>query len=38
MRKSKFSGPRRLDPWQGDAGIPVKGLCRQAGIDPATYY
>jgi putative transposase len=23
---------------QGDAGIPVKDICRQAGISQATYY
>lgn len=27
-----------LDPQKADAGVPVKDLCHQAGISPATYY
>lgn len=28
----------RFDPQQADAKVPVKDLCRQAGISVATYY
>lgn len=39
MKKSKFSETQIVSILrQGDAGIPVKDLCRQAGISPATYY
>lgn len=39
MRKSKFSETQIVSILkQGDAGVPVKDLCRQAGISPATYY
>lgn len=39
MKKSKFSGAQIVSILkQADAGIPVKDLCRQAGISSATYY
>lgn len=39
MRKSKFSETQIVSILkQGDAGVPVKDLCRQAGISTATYY
>ena len=39
MKKSKFSETQIVSILkQGDAGVPVKDLCRQAGISPATYY
>jgi putative transposase len=39
MKKSKFSETQIVSMLkQGDAGVPVKDLCRQAGISPATYY
>ena len=39
MKKSKFSESQIVSLLkQGDAGIPVKDLCRQAGISSATYY
>ena len=39
MKKSKFSETQIVSILkQGDAGIPVKDLCRQAGISTATYY
>ena len=39
MKKSKFSEAQIVSILkQGDAGIPVKDLCRQAGISTATYY
>ena len=39
MKKSKFSETQIVSLLkQGDAGVPVKDLCRQAGISPATYY
>ena len=39
MKKSKFSETQIVSILkQGDAGIPVKDLCRQAGISSATYY
>lgn len=39
MRKSKFSESQIVAILkQGDAGVPVKDLCRQAGISSATYY
>ncbi len=38
MKKSKFSETQIVSILkQGDAGVPVKDLCRQAGISPATY-
>jgi hypothetical protein len=39
MRKSKFSETQIVSTLkQADAGVPVKDLCRQAGISVATYY
>ena len=39
MKKSKFSETEIVSMLkQGDAGVAVKDLCRQAGISPATYY
>ena len=39
MKKSKFSEAQIVSILkQGDAGVPVKDLCRQAGIRSATYY
>ena len=39
MKKSKFSETQIVSILkQGDAGVPVKDLSRQAGISPATYY
>lgn len=39
MRKSKFSETQIVSILkQADAGMPVKDLCRQAGISVATYY
>jgi putative transposase len=39
MRKSKFSETQIVSiPKQADAGMPVKDVCRQAGISVATYY
>ena len=39
MKKSKFSETQIVSILkQGDAGVPVKDLCRQAGISTATYY
>jgi putative transposase len=39
MKKSKFSETQIVSILkQGDACIPVKDLCRQAGISTATYY
>ena len=39
MKKSKFSESQIVGILkQGDAGVPVKDLCRQAGISSATYY
>jgi len=39
MRTSKFSETQIISILkQGDAGIQVKELCRQAGISTATYY
>lgn len=39
MKKSKFSETQIVSILkQGDAGVPVKDLCRQAGISSATYY
>ena len=39
MKTSKFSETQIVSILrQGDAGVPVKDLCRQAGISPATYY
>ena len=39
MKKSKFSETQIVSILkQGDTGVPVKDLCRQAGISPATYY
>lgn len=38
MKKSKFSETQIVSILkQGDAGVPVKDLCRQAGIRTATY-
>lgn len=39
MKKSKFSDTEIVSILkQGDAGVAVKDLCRQAGISTATYY
>ena len=39
MKKSKFSETEIVSILkQGDAGVPVKDLCRKAGISSATYY
>ena len=39
MKKSRFSEAQIVSILkQGDAGVPVKDLCRQAGISTATYY
>ena len=39
MRKSRFSETEIVTLLkQADAGVPVKDLCRQAGISTATYY
>jgi len=39
MKKSKFSETQIVAILkQGDAGVPIKDLCRQTGISTATYY
>lgn len=39
MKKSKFSETEIVSILkQGDAGVAVKDLCRQAGVSTATYY
>lgn len=39
MKKSKFTETQIVSILkQADAGLPVKDLCRQAGISQATYY
>jgi len=39
MKKSKFSESQIVAILkQADAGLPVKDICRQAGISSATYY
>lgn len=39
MKKSKFSETQIVSILkQGDAGVPVKDLCRQVEIGSATYY
>src|SRR5690606_5484449 len=39
MKKSKFTETQIIAVLkQGDAGVPIKDLCRQAGISSATYY
>ena len=39
MKRWKFSETQIVSILkQGDAGVAVKDLCRQAGISPATYY
>ena len=39
MKKSKFTETQIVSILkQADAGVPVKDLCRQAGISTATYY
>ena len=39
MKKSKFTKTQIIAVLkQGDAGVPIKDLCRQAGISSATYY
>lgn len=39
MKKSRFTEAQIVEILkQGDAGLPIKDLCRQAGISVATYY
>jgi putative transposase len=39
MKKSKFTESQIVAVLkQGDAGVPVKDLCRKTGISSATYY
>jgi putative transposase len=39
MKSSKFTETQIVSILkQADAGVPVKDICRQAGISPATYY
>lgn len=39
MKKSRFTETQIVSILkQGDAGVPVKDLCRKAGISSATYY
>lgn len=39
MRTSKFTETQIVSTLkQADAAVPVKGICRQAGISMATYY
>ena len=39
MKKSKFTETQIIAVLkQGDAGVPIKDLCRQAGISSAPYY
>ncbi len=39
MKKSKFSESQIVAVLkQGDAGVPIKDLCRQTGISTAAYY
>ena len=39
MKKSKFSETQIVSILKhGDAGMPIKELCRKAGISSATYY
>ena len=39
MKKSQFSETQIVAILkQGDIGVPIKDLCRQAGISTATYY
>ena len=39
MKQSKFSETQIVTILkQGDVGVPIKDLCRQAGISTATYY
>ena len=39
MKKSKFSETQIVAILkQGDSGVPIKDLCRKAGISTATYY
>ena len=39
MKKSKFTETQIVSILkQADAGVPVKDVCRQAGISAATYY
>jgi len=39
MKESKFTESQIVAVLkQGDAGVPVKDLCRQTGISSATYY
>ena len=39
MKKSRFSETQIVSILkQADAGVPIKDLCRQAGISQATYY
>ena len=39
MKKSKFSESQIVAVLkQGDAGVPIKDVCRQTGISSATYY
>ena len=39
MRKSKFTESQILDALKRvESGVPVKDVCRQLGISPATFY
>jgi len=39
MKKSRFTETQIVSMLkQADAGVPVKDLCRQAGVSTATYY
>jgi len=39
MKKSRFTETQTVSILkQADAGVPMKDICRQAGINVATYY